>query len=92
MYEQERYLLGHTPYIHGKVYTFGCPVCGHEFTYDEPGEPMCTGPNETLDEHSPELMHLVRVRTIDKRDVIVAPDAGAARADGPLFVPPRRDT
>lgn len=39
------------------VYVFRCPLCGNEFRYDDPYEPMCTGPNST-DEHSPEVMRL----------------------------------
>jgi hypothetical protein len=89
--EQERYLLGKQLYIHGKVYTFKCPTCGKLFTYDEPGEPGCTGPNEVLDEHDMTLMHLVSVRTLDKREVALTPDQGRARADGPLYVPTDED-
>lgn len=44
------------------VYVYRCPLCGHQFRYDDPYEPMCTGPHWT-DEHAPEIMRLYRVDT-----------------------------
>jgi len=63
------------------VYTFRCPVCAKFFRSEEPGEPCCTGPSETLDEHELAVMHLY---SIERR--AIAPDKAAARASGPLIV------
>lgn len=41
-------------------FSFVCPVCSKRFTYDGSGPPLCTGPNEGLDEHEPELMRRIR--------------------------------
>lgn len=37
------------------VYLFQCPVCQNLFRYDDPYEPMCTGPG-ALDQHEPTVM------------------------------------
>jgi hypothetical protein len=61
-------------YIPGKslvktgVYVFQCPLCHRTFRYDDPYEPMCTGPSDTLDEHPPEVMRFLRR---EKRKVVV---------------------
>ncbi len=65
-------------------YTFRCPACAKLFTHDESGEPLCTGPSETRDEHAPILMRLVKV---DRREL--HPAVGAARAAGPLILAAR---
>lgn len=41
------------------VYVFTCPLCAREFRYDDPYEPMCTGPSWT-DDHAPEVMRMIR--------------------------------
>lgn len=89
--EMERYLIGSQRYRHGKVYTFECPTCGKRFTYDEPGEPLCSGPSETTDDHLPEVMLLRQVVTLDKREVTPSHEAAEARAQGALFVPSADD-
>lgn len=43
------------------VNVFACPVCRKEFRQDDEFEPMCTGPNETQDDHPMTVMQLVRV-------------------------------
>lgn len=43
------------------VYVYRCPLCCQTFRYDDPYEPLCTGPNPTLDEHAPEVMRLWRI-------------------------------
>lgn len=50
-----------------KVYVYRCPLCGNEFRYDDPYEPLCSGPRWT-DDHAPEVMRLFR---IDNRQVVV---------------------
>ena len=50
------------------VYLFRCPLCRKDFRYDDPYEPLCTGPSETRDEHAPEVMRFVRRET---RQVLV---------------------
>lgn len=64
-----------------KTYTFWCPVCSKTFRIDGPGEPCCTGPNETLDEHPLTVMHLQRV---GQREV--HPERAADRSAGPLIL------
>ncbi len=49
-----------TQLIMRDVFVFRCPLCAHTFRYDDPYEPMCTGPNMALDEHAPEVMRLLR--------------------------------
>ena len=46
------------------VYVFVCPLCRKEFRYDDPFEPMCTGPSESRDDHSPEVMRFARKETM----------------------------
>ena len=45
------------------VYVFKCPLCKNEFRHDDRYEPMCTGPNLSLDEHAPEVMLLSRIES-----------------------------
>lgn len=92
MLEMERVISGKQTYTHGKVYTFRCPECRNEFTYDAPGEPVCTGPSESRDDHPSSVMRLIRVVSLDKREKHVPAEVAAARAAGPLWVPPTRET
>lgn len=46
------------------VYVYQCPLCKKQFRYDDPFEPMCTGPSESRDEHGPEVMRLLRKEPI----------------------------
>jgi hypothetical protein len=41
------------------VYVFECPLCKKRFRFDDPYEPLCSGPSESRDDHSPEVMRLV---------------------------------
>jgi hypothetical protein len=66
-----------------RLYTFRCPECLNEFTYDEPGEPMCTGPGE-VDQHEPKVMRRIRVKDKDKVKEVSAAE-GEARAKGALL-------
>lgn len=43
------------------VNVFRCPVCRKEFRHDDEYEPMCTGWNETTDDHPMTVMEKVRV-------------------------------
>lgn len=43
------------------INVYRCPLCLKEFRYDDEFEPMCTGPNETSDDHPMTVMELVRV-------------------------------
>lgn len=63
-------------------YTFVCCVCSKQFSSDEPGEPCCTGPSETRDDHPLQVMRLLR---IDKEQV--NPTRAEERAVGRLWVP-----
>ncbi len=63
------------------TYTFGCPICGHRFTYDAPGEPMCTGPSQMRNDHEPALMRLLRRNRTD-----IHPAFAERRAAGPLIL------
>lgn len=38
------------------AWTFVCPVCAKRFRWDDPVEPLCTGPSESRDEHEPTVM------------------------------------
>lgn len=88
MLEMERVLQGQQKeWVRGKIYTFRCPMCAKSFTYDEPGEPICTGPNESTDEHPPETMILEKVVNLKRVEKTVDPAIAAARAAGPLWVP-----
>lgn len=42
------------------VYIYECPVCHKQFRFDDLFEPLCTGPSENRNDHSPEIMKLVR--------------------------------
>ncbi len=64
------------------VYVFACRICRKRFEMDEPGEPVCSGPNESADDHPHELMRLVRVH---RRDV--GPTYAERRVAGPLLIP-----
>lgn len=85
--EMERYIVGRQAFPYGKVWTFRCPLCAKAYTYDEPGEPLCTGPHETLDEHPVETMLLESVRPVGENEKLAAPGVAEARAAGPLFIP-----
>lgn len=91
VFEMERVIAGEE-YVSGKVYTFRCPECGKEFTYDQPGEPTCTGPSETRDDHPHEKMLLKSVVNLDKVEKRPDDATAHARAEGSLWVPPSRDT
>lgn len=87
MMEMERYLIGKQVFPHGKVWNFKCPSCGKAFRHDQPGEPLCTGPSETRDEHEPEAMLLESVLPVGRNEKIAPPDVADARANGALYVP-----
>jgi hypothetical protein len=87
MLEMERYLVGRQAFPHGKVWTFKCPTCSKLFEYDEPGEPLCTGPNETTDDHDTTAMLLLSVRTVEGREKFAPPEVAQRRSTGALFVP-----
>jgi hypothetical protein len=73
-----------------RLYTFRCPCCGKYFRQDEPGEPLCTGPNESADDHPPVLMRRVRVaRPVNPGTHYreVDPATAEALAEGPLLFP-----
>jgi hypothetical protein len=52
------------------VYRYACPLCHREFRYDDPYEPICTGPG-WRDSHPPEVMR--RLETVAPRAVIQIP-------------------
>lgn len=64
------------------TYIFDCPMCSKRFKSDEPGEPCCTGPSESRDDHPMEVMRLV---SVDYRQV--APIFSERRATGVLLMP-----
>jgi len=66
------------------TYRFHCPMCGKFFRAADPGEPVCTGPSETRDEHEPTLM---RLHSVDREQV--SPMFAEARANAPLIIPCR---
>jgi hypothetical protein len=68
-----------------RLYTYRCPECRKDFTYDQPAEPMCDGPGETKS-HEPKVMHRIRVKDREQT-VEVSPEEGAARAKGTLLTP-----
>jgi len=68
------------------VYVFGCPICHKEYRSDEPGEPCCTGPSETRDEHVLEVMHLLRVEST-RYEGNINPVKAGERAAGKLIMP-----
>lgn len=43
------------------VNVYRCPVCEKTFRYDDEYEPVCTGPNETTDDHPMTVMTLDHV-------------------------------
>lgn len=47
--------IGLAPIKRGK-FVFRCPTCGNRFESDQEMEPLCTGPNASLDEHEPAVM------------------------------------
>jgi len=69
-----------------RTYTYRCNTCRNEFTYDEPAEPLCTGPGDT-DTHPPEVMWRIRVTDPDMPDKLVGPGEGKSRAEGTLLTP-----
>jgi len=64
------------------TYVFICPECSKLFRTDEPGEPCCTGPSETLDIHPMRVMRLLRMENKE-----VHPVLAAQRAAGKLLLP-----
>lgn len=58
--------LIYTRFIPGKnlitrgVYLYECPTCRKQFRFDDPYEPICTGPSENHDDHPPKIMKLLR--------------------------------
>lgn len=74
-----------------RLYTFQCPMCQKLFRQWEPGEPMCTGPSETRDDHDMQIMVLKSVERLGGFrtgvDLPVSPILAQARADGPLIIP-----
>lgn len=43
------------------VIVYRCPVCRNEHRSDDEYEPICTGPNATLDDHEPAMMAVVEL-------------------------------
>lgn len=68
-----------------RIYTFRCPTCKKDFTYDQPGEPLCDGPGE-VSSHPPVVMNRIRVKSRD-RTKEVSDEEGKARARGVLLTP-----
>lgn len=87
-FEMERVLQGTQEFVTGKVYTFECPKCHKRFRTDNPGEPVCTGPSETRDDHPHEKMLLHSLVNADKVEKRPDDVTARARADSPLWVPP----
>lgn len=89
MLEMEAYLIGKAPFPHGKAWLFKCDVCGKTYEYGEPGEPLCSGPSESRDDHEQAPMKLVSVRSARDDNVVkyAPPGVAEARLDGPLYVP-----
>jgi hypothetical protein len=87
MLEMERYLIGTQRYPHGKVWNFTCEMCGKKFRYDQPGEPLCTGPSETVDVHPPEAMLLLSVEPVGKNEKMAPPGVAHERVAGALYIP-----
>jgi hypothetical protein len=38
------------------AFSFVCTVCAKRFRWDDPVEPLCTGPSESRDDHEPTVM------------------------------------
>lgn len=53
------------------VYLYECPLCKNRFRFDDPYEPICTGPSANRDDHSPEVMRLIQ-KDSKKTAVIIA--------------------
>ena len=87
MFEMERYLVGQSEFPHGKAWTFKCPICSKLFEYGEPGEPLCSGPNESTDDHEQVAMLLDSVRLLDGTEKNAPPGVAEARLAGSLYVP-----
>ncbi len=49
-----------TYFVKHGVNVFQCPLCSKLFRHDDAYEPLCTGPNPSLDEHEPTVMVFVR--------------------------------
>ena len=64
------------------VYVFECPMCAKTFRADEPGEPCCTGPSESRDDHELVIMRLLRIDKVE-----VHPMFAYKRAEGRLLLP-----
>jgi hypothetical protein len=66
MSSPKRPLLTYTRVVPGShlvtrgVYIYECPACRKLFRFDDPYEPVCTGPSENRDDHSPTVMKLLR--------------------------------
>lgn len=69
-----------------RIYTFRCPECQNEFTYNEPGEPLCDGPGDTKS-HNPKVMRRIRVKDKDLGTKEVSAAEGEMRAKGTLLTP-----
>lgn len=67
-----------------RIYTFRCPTCKNEFTYDEPGEPLCDGP-KNVKAHEPKVMERIRVKDKDLGTKEVSEAEGKLRAKGTLL-------
>ena len=86
MLEMERYILSPASFPHGKEWTFVCPECHKKLRLDQPGEPLCTGPSESRDDHPHETMLLLSVRDVDNIERHLPPGAAERRQAGPLYV------
>lgn len=64
------------------TYEFICPECSKTFRTDEPGEPCCTGPSESSDDHP---MVVMRLAKLNKKEV--SPIAAQLRVEGALLLP-----
>ena len=68
--------------IDGDAFTYVCPVCRKRFRYGMNFEPLCTGPSESLDEHAPMVMRMVKA---DRREI--APRLANVLANAPMILP-----
>lgn len=68
-----------------RIYTFKCPECGHVFSYNQPGEPLCDGPGAVA-VHVPKVMHRIRVKDRNYTKEVSEAE-GKARAKGTLLTP-----
>ena len=69
-----------------RLYTFKCPECNKEFTYDQPGEPLCDGPGE-VSVHEPKVMLRIRVKDKNLGTKEVSRAEAEMRAKGVLLTP-----